>query len=432
MPPAEHGPHLQEPGPTLGGVVTEVGFRPDQGIDAATAGVGLMPVFQPVVSLPDERVVGYEALARWPMFATMTPQNVFSFASASRQADALDQQCIKAAASAALDSELPHDSLLLINTEPAVAHLSRATYSVLTEACQRFQVVFELTERHLLAHPQALLEKVAAIRADGIAIAVDDVGAHPDSLAVLDILDPDIIKLDMAMIQNSGQRDKANTLIGVLAHHERTGALIIAEGVESDEDLEQALAMGADLAQGYRFGQARPLSRQHRAAGRPPTLRAEQRGGSSAHAAAEDDRAPLHVARKHVVTKFSRHIEEQARHSTDHPIVLAAVQHAQNFSGSSRELYQQLAATSPLVAVLGRNMPADLGGGVRGIDLQPEDPLCKEWVVVTLGADTCRALVARELVSAARHDSDRRFEYLITSDRALVTRAARSLLARVA
>ena len=77
-------------------------------------------------------------------------------------------------------------------------------------------------------------------------------------------------------------------------------------------------------------------------------------------------------------------------------------------------------------------MPPDLGGGVRGVDLQPEDPLCEEWVIVALGADTCRALVARELPGPAERDSDRRFEFLITSDRALVTRAARSLLTRVA
>jgi hypothetical protein len=234
------------------------------------------------------------------------------------------------------------------------------------------------------------------------------------------------------MIQNGAQRDKADTLIGVLAHQERTGALIIAEGVESDADLEQALAMGADLAQGYRFGRGRPLGRQQRAAGPPPTLRAERRGGRSAHAAAEDDRAPLHVARKEVVTAYSRHIEEQARHASDHPIVLAAVQRAQNFSSGPRELYQELAATSPLVAVLGRDVPSDLGGGVRGVDLQAGDPLCEEWVIVTLGADTCRALVARQLVGPETRDSDRRFEFLITSDRALVTRAARSLLARVA
>ena len=240
-------------------MVTDLGYDPNQGIGAASAGVGLMPVFQPVVSLPDELIVGYEALARWPMFSTMTATNVFSFANATRQADILDQQCIDAAVRAALDSDLPGDSVLLINTEPTVAHSPRAGHPALDEACERFQVAFELTERHLLSHPKALLEKVAAIRGDGIAIAIDDVGAHPDSLAVLDILDPDIVKLDMTMIQSSAQRDKANTLTGVLAHQERTGALIIAEGVETDEDLEQALAMGAGLAQGFRFGRGHPL-----------------------------------------------------------------------------------------------------------------------------------------------------------------------------
>jgi DICT domain-containing protein len=140
---------------------------------------------------------------------------------------------------------------------------------------------------------------------------------------------------------------------------------------------------------------------------------------------------PLRVARKHVVAAFARHIAEQARHSVDHPIVLAALPRAQDFSSAPRELYQNLAATSPLVVVLGCDVPVDLGGGVRGVELQPTDPLCQEWVIVTLGADTCRALVARELRSPAMHDGDRRFEFLITSDRALVTKAARGLLNRV-
>jgi EAL domain-containing protein (putative c-di-GMP-specific phosphodiesterase class I) len=431
VPPLAQGPHLPRHGAAHASVVRELGFRPDQGIDAASAGVGLTPWFQPVVSLPGEQVVGFEALARWPTFVTMTAHNVFSFANRSRHADALDQQCIDAAVHAALDSELPRHSLLLINTEPAVAHVPLAKHPALTEAGERFQLAFELTERHMLAHPQALLEKVAAIRADGIAIAVDDVGAHPDSLAVLDIIDPDIIKLDMTMIQNCTMRNKADALTGVLAHHERTGALIIAEGVETDEDLEQALAMGAGFAQGYRFGRARPLCRQPLPAGRPPAVRAERRPRSSAHAAAEDGRRPLRVARQHVVAAFTRHIEEQARHSVDQPIVLAALHRAHDFSAASRELYQELAETSPLVVVLGRDMPADLGGGIRCVELQPDDPLCREWVVVVLGADTCKALVARELADTAKHNGDRRFEFLVTSDRALVAKAARNLLARV-
>src|SRR4051794_29967222 len=269
VPPDPEGSHQADSSPTYEGLVSRLGIRSDPGVDAASNGVGLVPMFQPVVSLPDERVVGFEALARWPMFVTVTPQNVFSFANASRRADVLDQQCVDASVRAALGADLPQNSLLLINTEPAVAHISRASHPALSDACERFQVVFELTERQLLAHPQALLEKVAAIRADGIAVAVDDVGAQPDSLAVLDVLDPDIVKLDMTVIQNSPERDRAATLTGVLAHHERTGALIIAEGVETEEHLEQALAVGAGFAQGFRFGHAAPLNRHQCAEGLP-------------------------------------------------------------------------------------------------------------------------------------------------------------------
>lgn len=429
VPPAGEGP--RSPGPSDEGLVAQLGFRPDAGIDAASTGVGLTPMFQPVVSLPDERVVGFEALARWPMFSEVTPQNVFSFANASKRTDILDRQCIDAAVRAALDAEMPHGGLLLINTEPAVAHVPRAMQPALSDACERFQVVFEITERHVLAHPHALLEKVSAIRADGIAIAVDDVGAHPDSLAVLDVVDPDIVKLDMTMIQNSPQRDRADTLTGVLAHHERTGALIIAEGVETDEHLEQALAVGASLAQGFRFGHAAPLNRHQCASGPPALLHAEQRRVGVAHMGADDDRRQLRVAPKHIVSAFCRHIEEQALHAVDHRMVLAALPWAEGFSAGPRQIYQDLATTSPLVAVFGRDVPADLGGGVRGVALDPGDPLCDEWVIVTIGPDTCRALVAHELAESATRDGDRRFEFLITSDRALVTKAARSLLARV-
>ena len=112
-------------------------------------------------------------------------------------------------------------------------------------------------------------------------------------------------------------------------------------------------------------------------------------------------------------------------------MVLAAVQRADDFSESSRYLYQELAKISPLVAVFGRDVRADLGGGVRGVALGPDDPLCDEWAVVTLGADTCRALVARQVADSPDHFGERRFEFLITTDRAMVTKAARDLLARV-
>jgi EAL domain-containing protein (putative c-di-GMP-specific phosphodiesterase class I) len=426
----EDEPNQPGSSPTYEGLVSQLGFRPDADINAASAGVGLTPMFQPVVSLPDERVVGFEALARWPTLDAVAPQNVFSFANSSSQAEVLDRQCIEASVRTALEAEMPRGSLLLINTEPAAAHVPRASHPALADACQRFQVVFELTERHLLAHPLALLSKVEAIRADGIAIAIDDVGSHPDSLAVLDIVDPDIVKLDMTMIQNIPERNKATTLTGVLAHHERTDAVIIAEGVETDEHLEQALALGATLGQGFRFGRAATLNRHVSTAGRPPFALPERRRTGSATAAAEAARKPLRVARRCVVAAFCRHIEEQARNSSDHPILLAALQRADDFSLESRQIYEEVATGSPLVVVFGRDVPADLGGGIRGVDLRPGDPLCDEWAVVTLGSDSCRALVARELPEPDPR-GERRFEFLITSDRAIVTKAARNLLARV-
>jgi EAL domain-containing protein (putative c-di-GMP-specific phosphodiesterase class I) len=69
-----------------------------------------------------------------------------------------------------------------------------------------------------------LLAEAAALRADGFSIALDDVGARPDSLALLDILCPDIIELDMEMVRSHPSDDQTRTLAAVLAHQERTGA----------------------------------------------------------------------------------------------------------------------------------------------------------------------------------------------------------------
>jgi DICT domain-containing protein len=167
---------------------------------------------------------------------------------------------------------------------------------------------------------------------------------------------------------------------------------------------------------------------EHCAEGLPRLVHAARRDGGSAQGA--EHREALRVARKEIVTAFSHHIEEQARHAVDHPMVLSAVQRIDNFSESSRYLYQELAKMSPLVVVFGADMPADFGGGVRGVALGADDPLREEWAVVTLGADTCRALVARQ-VDAVDRPGERRFEFLVTTDRTMVTKAARDLPARV-
>jgi hypothetical protein len=263
---------------------------------------------------------------------------------------------------------------------------------------------------------------------------LDDVGAHPDSLALLDVVCPDIIKLDLTVVQSDPSHDQARTLSAVLAHHERNGAVILAEGIENEEHLEQAMAVGATLGQGFMFGRAGAISGD----GGGDTV--SWPIASDCNFVGVDSRSPFELVtdcrpartvRTNTLLALSRHIETQARHAADPPMLMAGLQQATFFTPPTRARYQALAARLPLVAVFGEDLPDDLGA-VRGVPLDPSDPLCRQWTVVMVGPHSAAALTARE------HDldgdvsgADRRFDLAMTHDRALVTRCARSLLDRM-
>jgi EAL domain-containing protein (putative c-di-GMP-specific phosphodiesterase class I) len=402
------------------------------GVDAAVAGVGLSSVFQPVVSLADETVVGFEALTRWSGL-DLSPPEVFAHAHLTGALTALNQRCIDSAITAALHAGMPRDALLLINTEPTSPFLA-SDGDLLTRGRDEFRLVFELTERHLLQHPRALLRTVAALRSENIGIALDDVGAHPDSLALLDVVLPDVVKLDLALVQSRPNPEQVRTVAAVLAHRERTGALILAEGIETDQHLERALALGATLGQGFRFGHPAPL-RQHPTVTAAPAITTQPRWsitGTPFDLTA--DTVPVRPAAKSTLLAFSRHIETQAQHCGDAPIVLTALQDVQHFTGATRTRYEHLAAVSPLVAVFGQRLPADLGHGLHSVALDPGDPLCREWSVITLGPHTAAALLGREIPdpnTRTGRPGERHFDLAITYNRRLVTVAARNLLNRI-
>ncbi|BDX31227.1 hypothetical protein TUM20985_17740 [Mycobacterium antarcticum] len=404
------------------------------GMSAATTGRGLTAVFQPIVSLPDEVVIGYEALSRWTGSIASDPTAVFDRARANGRLQALDQLCIDTAIDTAAGHLLGTGAMLSINCEASTTYHGRSADEVKDRSGNQLAVMFEFTERGLLAHPRALLRKVVELRDRGFLISLDDVGAHPDSLALLDVVRPDVVKLDLRLVQAQPRYTQARTLAAVLAHEERTGAIILAEGIENDEHLEQALALGASLGQGYRFGHPEPLMRTAPGASSwsAPPQRCDVDPGSPFDLVAA--RTPVRTARKATLTAFSRQIESTVKHATETPLVFTALQDVSNYTGVTARRYRQLAGSCPLVAVFGRQMPVDLGHGVRGVHLAPEDPLCQEWTVLALGAHTSVALIARErLVDGedVNSDADRRFDFVMTHDRSLVTRAARNLLVRI-
>ncbi|WP_156690463.1 sensor domain-containing phosphodiesterase [Mycobacterium sp. Marseille-P9652] len=424
---------LDEPAPRDGASPAQPPRVTDADLARAVSGVGLTAVFQPIVSLADESIVGFEALSRWLMFDEPHAELVFEYAARNDRLEELDHLCIQSTIDAAAHAALPEDVLLLINCEPASAFFAGRADTPAGGGRHRRQLVFEVTERELLTHTDALLRKVAAIRSAGFAVALDDVGARPSLSSALDVVGPDLVKLDMSIVRAQSRDEIAHIMTAVSAYQQRSGAVILAEGIENAQHREQATAAGATLGQGYLFGKPGPLSRPF-----PPPWTLQRR-----RQVTDVDGTPfevvsgsteVRVTRKPTLVALSRRIEEYALRAAEFPIVLSAMQHGRHYTSATRARYAGLATSSALVVVYGRDMPADVGAGVRAVQLNPSDPLSRDWMVLTLGPLSAAALVARDRTGpddVEVAESERLFDFAVTYDRDMVAALARHLLRRM-
>lgn len=217
------------------------------------------PLFQPIVDLATGAVVGAEALARGPAGTPLErPDLLFAAAERAGQLGAMDLLCAERALECALAApvRLP---LLFVNAEPAVLDqpLSPHLLELLLGGLP-FRTVLEYTERALSTVPAALLRIAGMSHRLGNGIALDDVGADPMSLAFLPFADPDVIKLDMHLLRHPAAASTARVSAAVTAAARRTGAKIIAEGIETSADIATARALGAHWGQGWHFGRPAP------------------------------------------------------------------------------------------------------------------------------------------------------------------------------
>src|ERR1700710_2790552 len=170
-------------------------------------------VYQPIVELATMSVVGYEALARW----TSTQDTVGMDVDDRTRLGFIDWACREAAIAGALDAGLDGEALLFVNVEPRVLGREEPEHAgtLLDPAEQELQLVVELTERDLLSAPGELLAFAERVRRSGWGLALDDVGVHTESLAALPFLEPDVVKLDISLVQHDPTIEQARTLTGV-------------------------------------------------------------------------------------------------------------------------------------------------------------------------------------------------------------------------
>jgi len=393
-------------------------------------------VYQPIVELETGLTVAHEALARGPAGSPFeSPEVLFREAHARNLVPQLDRLCqdaaIRGAFAAGSSSALP----LFVNFEPAALGQrgSRMPVDGTSGSLASLQLVAEITERSLLDRPADLLREVERLRADGWAIALDDVGAVPDSAAVMPLLDPDVIKLDLAMIQGLQTPARVSQLAAVLAHAERSNALILAEGIETEAHRRLALSMGATFGQGWLFGRPGPFPEVVPPQAGPsfhPGVRQRSPVARTPVEAVFPRRNPRRATKEYLVG-FSRHLENWALAANAPPIVLAAFQTLDRFTPRSRRMYAALAERCVLVAVAGAGISETPLPGVRGWSLADGNELLGQWHVIVLGPHIAGALIAKDLGDDGP-DNERRFDYVVTFERELVLEAARSFLARVA
>jgi EAL domain-containing protein (putative c-di-GMP-specific phosphodiesterase class I) len=394
---------------------------------------GLRVAFQPIIDIDASTVVGYEALARGPVGSPLeSPAALFAAARAAGCLAELDAECRAQAFRSAVASDYLAPHTLFVNVEPEILDGAPLDdlLSIANSAPRELRVVFEITERAIAARPAELLRTVERIRARGWAVALDDVGADPSSLAFMSLLRPEVVKLDLRLVQQRPTSEIAAIMHAVNAYTEASGALLLAEGIETPEHLATARGLGARFAQGWLFGrpgtEPSPLPVADANLPRVPAELSTDRSPFACLAPG----TPLRRAGKRLLIELSKKLEQEALAQGRTAILTAAFQEARHFTARTATRYRQVAERCAFVCALGEGLPVQPIRGVRGAELSREDVVIGEWDVIVIAPHFSAALLARDLGDSGP-DLDRTFEYALTYRRDTCVRAASALLSRV-
>src|SRR3989344_4065957 len=217
---------------------------------------GLHSLFQPIISLSERRILGYEALSRGPSNSPLhSPVALFAVARQAGRLSELEIACRQSACRRFNEQQLPGKLFLNVSPESLLeaAHQPGRTLQLLQDfGIKPNQVVIELTEQTPTDDFQLLHTALHHYRAMGFSIALDDLGAGYSSLRLWSELRPDYEKIDRHFIDGIHQDAVKREFVGsILKMAKASRAQVIAEGIELPEELAVLAEMGVDLLQGY-------------------------------------------------------------------------------------------------------------------------------------------------------------------------------------
>lgn len=215
-------------------------------------------VYQPIVALADRSVVAHEALLRGIVDGReVGGGDLFFVAEQAGWLDRLDRIGRESAIAGTVPWLGDHD--LFVNVNPTSIYRPQVCLASTERVAHDTgiapgQLVFEVVESHAVADRGHLVSILDHYRSLGWRVALDDVGAGWSSLSLLAAVRPDVVKLDKRLVQEL-PHDGARTVLRAvteLAH--QVGAVVVAEGIETERLAEEVTALGADMGQGWLFG----------------------------------------------------------------------------------------------------------------------------------------------------------------------------------
>jgi EAL domain-containing protein (putative c-di-GMP-specific phosphodiesterase class I)/GGDEF domain-containing protein len=219
--------------------------------------------FQPIVSLKDGSIYAYEALTRGPKGSPMeSPLMLFGIAEKTNLSFELDRLCRRKAILSA--KGLPSHQKLFVNTFPTTMHDPEFKGDALQELLNHSglsgqNIVFEITERFAIEN-YALFQREQAYYSNlGFGLAVDDIGTGYGSLEAIAHLKPEYVKVDLSIVREIHKNPvKQELLRAVVDIGKKIGAKILAEGVETQEELNVVRSFDVDFVQGYKLARPAP------------------------------------------------------------------------------------------------------------------------------------------------------------------------------
>ena len=216
-------------------------------------------VFEPIVRLATSEVIGYEALSRGPAGTGLeTPFALFATAELADREYELDSLCRRRALANARG--IASEQLLFLNILPTCIQDPDFQAARVRETLESLglgprNLVLEISERQAISNFPIFREAIDHFSGLGFGIALDDTGAGFSSLEAALELAPDFLKIDMSLVRSIEESpEKQEVLRGLQSLSAKMGSRVIAEGIETAQELATILSLGIECGQGFYLG----------------------------------------------------------------------------------------------------------------------------------------------------------------------------------